>query len=103
MFGSTVGGSLENYGAGNPTWRQRRDSIGTVEQLRGTVQAGVRAGDIGEGRIDNDALCETWPKLARDIELCVAFFRITDHVGRIHWGDYVMVTDRGALPFSVID
>ncbi len=103
VFGSTVGGSLENYGAGNPTWRQRRDSIGTVEQLRGTVQAGVRAGDIGEGRIDNDALCETWPKLARDIELCVAFFRITDHVGRIHWGDYVMVTDRGALPFSVID
>lgn len=84
-------------------WRQSRSADGRVEHFRGAIQPGVNNGDTGIGRIENDMLCEVWPKLAKDLEICVVVFRITERIAQIRWGDYVMVTVTGPHPFSLAE
>ncbi len=102
LFGSQIGGD-HPWCSSYCLWRQVRTADGTVQHLGHPIQPGVAAKDSGSGKIKNNMLCEIWPKLAKDIELCVAVFRITDRIARIKWGDYIMVTDHGPMPFSLTD
>lgn len=83
-------------------WKQIRSNDGSVQHLRGSIQPGVVDGDTGIGKIEDDVLCEVWPKLARDLEICVVVFRVVERIRRIKWGDYVMVTATGPHPFSLV-
>ncbi len=101
LFGKQIEGT--RFWNMDDRWRQQRMATGTVEHTGHAIQPGVNSGDSGVGKIEEDMLCEIWPKLAKDIELCFVVFLITDRVARIRWGDYVMVTDSGPHPFSVAD
>jgi hypothetical protein len=84
-------------------WRQRRMADGTVQHFGIPIHAGVREGAYGVSRIKDDLLCETWPEFTQTFEICVVIFRIPDRNARIRWGDFVMITDTGPKPFSLVE
>ena len=63
----------------------------------------MREGANGVGRIEDDMLCEKWSELTETFEICVVIFRIPERNARIRWGDFVMVTDTGPKPFSLVE
>ncbi len=69
-----------------------------VEHSGYPFHAGISA-DAGIGRIVDDMLCETWPKLT--VEVCVVIFRIPVGPARDRWGEYVMVTELGPQLFRL--
>jgi TolB-like protein/class 3 adenylate cyclase len=109
LFGKRITGKTfwDGYygGVGNKygDWQQSRTSSGTVKHSGFPIQPGVTAADTGTSRIENDALCEVWPALAKDLEICYVVFRIADRMARIKWGDYAIVTEAGPYPFSVAE
>jgi TolB-like protein/DNA-binding SARP family transcriptional activator len=84
-------------------WRQERSHGGEVTHAGYPVHAGLPEAAAGVARIEDDRLCEQWPSLTTAFEICVVLFRVSDSNARVRWGDYVMVTDTGPHPFSVID
>ena len=103
LFDAKIIGKRFWDGASGFPWSQERTSDGKVVHSGYNVQPGIGSGNVGSGRIDNDVLCETWPHLAPDIELCFSIFRVEGRIARIKWGDYVMVTDTSPQPFSVAE
>ena len=101
LFGREIKGF--DFWNNSRIWGQRRTADGKVEHLGFHIHSGVVRGDTGVGRIEDDMLCEQWPKLATALEVCVAIFRITEANARIRWGDYVMVTNTGPHPFRVVE
>ena len=71
-----------------------------VEHSGYPFHAGISA-DAGIGRIVDDMLCETWPKLTD--EVCVVIFRVPEGNARDRWGEYVMVTEQGPQLFRLIE
>ncbi|MEE8506493.1 MAG: hypothetical protein V3S40_09780, partial [Kiloniellales bacterium] len=75
------------------------------------LHPGLARAATGIGRIAGDRLCDRWPGtgpgpgLGRGValETCVAIYRIADPKARLRWGDYVMATDTGPQPFSLIE
>jgi TolB-like protein/DNA-binding SARP family transcriptional activator len=100
LFGKEIKG-IEFWREG--AWRQRRSADGGVAHVGTPIHPGVGGGDTGDGRIEDDMLCERWPVLSTAFEMCVVVFRISERNARIRWGDYVMVTDTGPHPFRVVE
>ncbi len=69
LFGRKISG--RDFWDEAKVWRQQRTDDGTVEHSGYPFHAGISA-DTGIGRIVDDMLCETWPKLT--VEVCVVFF-----------------------------
>jgi len=86
-----------------PKWLQQRNAEGSVEHKGFPILPGVNSKDTGIGKVKNDMLCETWPKLADDLETCLVIFRVTERIARIQWGEYVLVTETGPHPFSIVN
>ncbi len=98
LFGKRIEG--KSFWQDESSWQQQRQADGAVEHFGIGIQPGVNNGDTGAGKIENDMLCEVWPKLVEDLKLCVVVFRVTERIARIKWADYVMVTETGPHPFS---
>jgi TolB-like protein/class 3 adenylate cyclase/Tfp pilus assembly protein PilF len=84
------------------SWQQQRTDEGVVTHAGDPIHAGLPRTARGVGRIQDDLLCEQWPVLTKDFEICVVIFRVSDPNARLRWGEYVMVTDTGPHPFSLI-
>ena len=84
-------------------WRQTRSPQGEVVHEGHPIQVGPPNPPRGSGRIDDQLLCEAWPVDGRPLDLCSAVYRVLDARTRLRWGDFVMVTDVGPFPFSVVD
>ncbi len=101
LFGSEISGN--NFWFTESRWRQQRTADGAVEHTGFPIHAGMAKQATGAGRIEDDMLCDQWPLLTEDLEICVVIFRISNPNARIRWGDYVMVTDTGPQPFSLVE
>jgi len=99
LFGEEISG--KNFWLSDVIWRQRRTAQGTVTHEGDSIHPGLPAIANGKGQIRDDLLCEIWPALSRELELCVLIFRVSESKARLRWGDYVMVTDTGPQPFSL--
>ncbi len=88
------------------SWRQQRTADGTVKHFGYPIHVYMSApgdrADTGVGRIENDMLCEQWPAFTTAFEVCVVIFRIEGSALSFR-GDYVMVTDQGPNPFSLVE
>ncbi len=103
LFGSSIGG--KGFQPGAALWRQDRAADGTVRHSGYPLHPGLDRAATGIGRIVGDRLCERWPGQGPDaaLETCVAIYRIADAKARLRWGDYVLATDTGPHPFSIIE
>ncbi|MCP5080689.1 MAG: hypothetical protein GY948_03220 [Alphaproteobacteria bacterium] len=104
LFGKRIEGkgfARGFFGSTNRTWQQVRLPNGKVQHFGASIQPGVYRKNTGSGRIDGDSLCEIWPDLTSEFELCTPVFRMPPHIDRVRWGDYVLLTDSGPYPFSV--
>jgi tetratricopeptide (TPR) repeat protein len=103
LFGASIGGKGLKPGAAR--WRQDRAADGTVRHSGYPLHPGLARAATGIGWIAGDRLCERWPGPGPDaeIETCVAIYRIADAKARLRWGGYVMATDTGPHPFSIIE
>ena len=100
LFGQAIEGT--DFWLAEHAWHERRDADGHVEHRGYPIHPGLPASTTGTDWIDHDRLCERWPELSRSFAICVAVFRVTGDAARTRWGDYVMVTDTGPHPFSLI-
>ncbi len=101
LFGSEISGS--NFWLTESRWRQQRRADGAVEHSGFPIHASMPKQASGTGRIEDDMLCDQWPLLTKDLEICVVIFRVPDPNARLRWGHYVMVTDTGPHPFSMVE
>lgn len=101
LFGREIVGT--DFWLSESIWRQRRSADGRVEHSGYALHAGLAETVTGIGRIHDDSLCEQWPAGTDTVDLCLAVFRIPEAGTRLRWGDYVLVTDIGPAPFSVIE
>lgn len=104
LFGKKIKGTdFWNWGP----WRQQRTADGTVKHSGYPIHVYMSApgdrADTGVGRIENDMLCEQWPAFTTAFEVCVVIFRIPEGSALSFRGDYVMVTDQGPNPFSLVE
>jgi len=99
LFGRTISGA--NFWISEIVWQQQRSDDGSVQHSGDAIHPGLPQSTEARGRIENDLLCETWPALAKELELCVVIFKVSESNARLRWGDYVMVTDIGPQPFRV--
>jgi TolB-like protein/Flp pilus assembly protein TadD len=100
LFGAEIKG--KNFWLSEFVWHQRRTAAGAVMHVGDPIHAGLPEIATGVGRIQDDMLCEQWPVLTKAFEICVVVFRVPGRQARLRWGDYVMVTDTGPQPFSLI-
>jgi TolB-like protein/class 3 adenylate cyclase/Flp pilus assembly protein TadD len=101
LFGSEINGN--NFWLTESRWRQQRSADGAVEHTGFPIHAGMAKQATGAGRIEDDMLCDQWPLSTTELEICVVIFRVSNPNARIRWGDYVMVTDTGPQPFSLVE
>jgi hypothetical protein len=85
------------------SWSQQRTDDGTVKHFGTPIQPGVQLGDKGISRVDEDMLCERWPNVTTNFDMCVVIYRMPEGKARVHWGDYVMLTVLGPQAFSVVE
>jgi adenylate cyclase len=100
LFGKKIVG--KGFWLSEFVWRQRRTGDGAVTHVGDPIHAGLPRTARGVGRIQDDLLCEQWPVLTKAFEICVVIFRVPDRNARLRWGEYVMVTDTGPHPFSLV-
>ncbi len=105
LFGREISGTsfVETWGEGKIPWRQQRTADGTVKHWGYAIHPGMPRPTTGFGRIENSMLCELWPELTETFEICVVIFRLPERNARIRWGDFVMITDTGPKPFSLVE
>lgn len=84
-------------------WLQFRDGQGSVRHTGFSIHAGPPSSPQGTWDVRDNLLCEKWSLKKTRVEICVAVFRLFDERARRRWGDFVMVTDVGPFPFSVIN
>jgi len=101
LFGAAIEG--RDFWHAETLWRQTRSPQGEVVHEGHPIQVGPPNPPRGSGRIDDQLLCEAWPVDGRPLDLCSAVYRVLDARTRLRWGDFVMVTDVGPFPFSVVD
>lgn len=101
LFGAKIRGS--NFWSKDSIWRQRRTADGAVEHWGYPIHPGLGTGARGTGNQRDGLLCAQWPALAGSSGICAAIFRVPGRKARIRWGDYVMVTDTGPHPFSLVE
>ncbi len=101
LFGAEIKG--KDFWLSQFVWQQRRTAAGEVTHVGDPIHAGLPELASGLGRIQDDMLCEQWPALTKDFEICVVIFRVPERNARLRWGDYVMVTDTGPHPFSLVE
>jgi tetratricopeptide (TPR) repeat protein len=99
LFGRAIEG--RDFWLSDNAWTQRRSADGRVIHAGYPIHAGLPEAATGLDRVHGDLLCEVWPVLTDDFEICVGVFRISEPGARLRWGDYVMVTDTGPYPFSL--
>ena len=85
------------------SWTQQRTEDGRIKHFGSPVQPGVYLGDVGFSRVDEDMLCEKWPNVTMNFDMCVSIYRMPEGRARAHWGDYVMITILGPQFFSVVE
>jgi hypothetical protein len=100
LFGEKIEG--KGFWLSEFTWQQRRTAGGAVTHVGDPIHASLPRTARGVGRIQDDLLCEQWPVLTKTFEICVAIFRVPNRNARLRWGEYVMVTDTGPHPFSLV-
>jgi len=100
LFGEKIEG--KGFWLSEFSWQQHRTDDGAVTQVGDPIHAGLPRTARGVGRIQDDLLCEQWPALTKTFEICVAIFRVPERNARHRWGEYVMVTDTGPHPFSLV-
>jgi adenylate cyclase len=100
LFGAEIAG--RDFWLAELEWRQTRSPEGAVVHSGAPIHAGPPDPPRGTGQTRDDLLCEDWPTRGARVEICVAIWRMLDQRSRLRWGDYVVVTDVGPFPFSVI-
>ncbi|MXN67112.1 hypothetical protein GR183_19560 [Stappia sp. GBMRC 2046] len=101
LFGKEISGS--DFWLAENEWRQKRTEGGQVTHYGVPIHVGPPTADTGEGAIRDDLLCESWQLEEQRVEICSTVYRMFDARSRARWGDYVMVTDIGPFPFSVVE
>ena len=100
LFGEKIKG--KGFWLSEFSWQQQRTDDGAVKHVGDPIHAGLPATARGVGRIQDDLLCEQWPVLTKTFEICVVIFRVPDRNAHLRWGEYIMVTDTGPHPFSLV-
>ncbi|NRG18606.1 adenylate/guanylate cyclase domain-containing protein [Rhizobiales bacterium] len=100
-FGREISGS--DFWLAEKEWRQTRTEEGEVTHHGVPIHVGPPQADKGEGTTRDNLLCERWLLEDQWVEICSSVYRMFDARSRARWGDYVMVTDIGPFPFSVVE
>jgi TolB-like protein/Flp pilus assembly protein TadD len=101
LFGNEIEG--RDFWLSEFAWQQRRTVDGKVAHSGYPVHPGMTKAATGVDRIEDDMLCEQWLPLPESPSICIVVFRVPEPNARLRWGDYVMVTDTGPHPFSLVE